>query len=825
MNVLFRSDAGPLEGFTSASFRVAVSDDGIGVVTALPDVVDSIVGTVVCSVDGVDVFAWRVEDREAIAQEVEEVNASGRGGSAAFERAVVLPAGYPTFTERTRTITAAPFAVWSQLLAEAQGRGRLTGVTPTWTATEDSKGDPWQTNVTVQLDPGTNLRQLLEEVAEVEGAEWFVNPDLTVDAAPQLGTDRSSEVVLFVGRDQLSRGRRQSSRRQRETVFLEASTGVSEVSNPGVDPDAGEIWLEAQDFADPITRPVVAARVAESLAEPDVEVEVSVAPDCGIFDTFNVGDLVGLDDGTGTITSVRVVGAFVQVAETIEVELTLISEVALRQKQLERAIEAKADVQLAASTSFQRRHGLVTADKFLSGAVGTDVAIASENYVPAIPGPGEGWAIFGNGNAEFNEAIFRGDLQSDNYVPDVSGWKLSRDGDAEFANIDLREKITFETTVTDAGKSLTVGMFHEGTGIEFDYLEPTSAFAGGVFLNAAPDGFTVPPPASRGMLLWRSSNQHIFVGEGAVDIRSLNGDVRVFPSDDEGQLNVSGDLVTQARFLAVGSAFLNSNLTVDGNAFLDAAVTVEGVTLLNGGAGVAGGLTVQAGGFNVQADGASITGGMNITSNGANIAGGVDITSNGLDVVGSTRLRDFTRVSATLRVDGTLDLRGFVDFATIGTTRFRYNDAGQGSQGGEPTFDTTQNDFGFIGIPSRRIFRGYAGAWLTGSDGKDKGEVVSANLEECYDKVKAMELHRYSRNKDRDDYYTAKGEAFLAGEDFGGAGHPRRVLGIMAEDAPDEVADEGHVNIDVYAYASLIAGAVKHLQDKVERLESARAND
>lgn len=429
MRVLLRNANGPVEGWTRASFRVALSDEGIGELEGVPEAIDPLTGTnVIVQVDGVDVFQFAVEERLSVAEDVDEIVASGRGAAAALERAIVLPPGYPTFTQRFQTLTGAPFAIWADVLAQAQGRGRLPGYTPTWTATEDSNGDPWQANITVQLDPGTNLKELLREVGEVEGAEWIVRPDLSIDAAPVLGVDRSTEVVLFVGRNQVSRGRKESTRRQRQTIFLEASTGVSESTNTGLDVLAGEIWLEGQDFADPTTRPFVAAQIAAQLGQPEVEVDVRVAPDCGIFTRFDVGDIIGLDTGSGPVEFVRVVGASVEIEEdNVEVELTLVSEIALRSQQLDRAIQAKADVQLAASTSFQRRHGLVTADRFLTGAVGSDVAIASANYVPDVAG----WAILGDGTGEFNDVTIRGDLRSVNYVSGSTGWALDRDGNLE----------------------------------------------------------------------------------------------------------------------------------------------------------------------------------------------------------------------------------------------------------------------------------------------------------------------------------------------------------------------------------------------------------
>jgi hypothetical protein len=448
MIVTFSSDAGPIEGFLEATIRVGINDEGIGSLRAPRDVIDRIEGPISCFVDSDLIFSWIPEDEQTTANDDELIQISGRGLAAILERVIVLPVDYPNFTDRTRTEQGAPFAIWAELLGEGQARGRATSLTPSWTSTDDSNGDPWTETIDIRLEPGTDLRQLLDSVAEVEGAEWIIRPDGTIDAAPQLGEDRSDQVVLFYGRDQVSRERRSSSREQRQAIFVEASTGVSEALN-SADPDAGEIWLEAQDYADPLSRQALANKLALKLGASEEEADVILSSEAGAFTSFFPGDLVGLDSGSGSPEVVRVVGITLSVQDGVDVtlEATLITEVELRSRQIERAIEAKADVRLAASPSIQRRHGLVTADKFLSGAVGTDVAISSENYIPGL----EGWAILGNGDAEFNDAIFRGDLESNNYVEGISGWRLDQEGDAELNEGRFRGLITGSAFTTDDG--------------------------------------------------------------------------------------------------------------------------------------------------------------------------------------------------------------------------------------------------------------------------------------------------------------------------------------------------------------------------------------
>lgn len=83
----------------------------------------------------------------------------------------------------------------------------------------------------------------------------------------------------------------------------------------------------------------------------------------------------------------------------------------------------------------------------------------SGNYVSGV----SGWAIDINGNSEFNNSVFRGDveassltltgagaqLQSDNYVPGNAGWSINNDGTAEFFDGEFRGTIYAEEIVGD----------------------------------------------------------------------------------------------------------------------------------------------------------------------------------------------------------------------------------------------------------------------------------------------------------------------------------------------------------------------------------------
>ena len=97
----------------------------------------------------------------------------------------------------------------------------------------------------------------------------------------------------------------------------------------------------------------------------------------------------------------------------------------------------------------------------MDAAVGN--VISSGNYVPDV----SGWSINRNGNAEMNNVRIRGDvsstgaLQSSTYVAGSTGWIISGNGSAEFNNIRLRINLS---------SVVTVPTFNPGTRITNSWL-------------------------------------------------------------------------------------------------------------------------------------------------------------------------------------------------------------------------------------------------------------------------------------------------------------------------------------------------------------------
>ncbi|MBB5081387.1 fibronectin type III domain-containing protein [Nonomuraea endophytica] len=62
--------------------------------------------------------------------------------------------------------------ILTTLIAEGSGRGTLPGLVVDFTATHDSAGQPWSAELTIGLEPGTDLLQLLINLSEQGVCDW-----------------------------------------------------------------------------------------------------------------------------------------------------------------------------------------------------------------------------------------------------------------------------------------------------------------------------------------------------------------------------------------------------------------------------------------------------------------------------------------------------------------------------------------------------------------------------------------------------------------------------------------------------------------------------
>lgn len=154
----------------------------------------------VASLGGTDRFAWLGEDvvEELLEGGGTKATISGRGLAAELERGVVVPSGYPSHTVRERELTGAPMEIWRTLLAEAQGRGVLSGWSTSFTDSADTDGTSWAHTFVLTTGPGANLLDLLSQLADAEQCEWRARPDRTLDAWRSPGSDLSGSVRWYM---------------------------------------------------------------------------------------------------------------------------------------------------------------------------------------------------------------------------------------------------------------------------------------------------------------------------------------------------------------------------------------------------------------------------------------------------------------------------------------------------------------------------------------------------------------------------------------------------------------------------------------------------
>lgn len=92
-------------------------------------------------------------------------------------------------------------------------------------------------------------------------------------------------------------------------------------------------------------------------------------------------------------------------------------------------------------------------DPIVSGEVLIPSGMRSDNYVDGV----SGWRIGKDGTAQFTDIVLDSssvDLQSSNYVPDHAGWAINSDGSAQFSDVE----VTGQFYTARSGRRMTVGV-------------------------------------------------------------------------------------------------------------------------------------------------------------------------------------------------------------------------------------------------------------------------------------------------------------------------------------------------------------------------------
>ena len=139
-----------------------------------------------------------------------------------------------------------------------------------------------------------------------------------------------------------------------------------------------------------------------------------------------------------------------------------------------------------------------------------------------------------------------------------------------------------------------------------------------------------------------------------------------------------------------------------------------------------------------------------------------------------------------------------------------------GSKGTEPSlFNTSGNGWGYIGGSGYSWYRVY-GTGGSVSDRNKKYDITKADCSEQYENIKNINLYNYRTISDKVNEETGDVEEKIYRQDL--------MLGCMVDELPTETvfydneSGDGKA-VDMYSYTSMILGATKHLQTKVETLE------
>lgn len=142
-------------------------------------------------------------------------------------------------------------------------------------------------------------------------------------------------------------------------------------------------------------------------------------------------------------------------------------------------------------------------------------------------------------------------------------------------------------------------------------------------------------------------------------------------------------------------------------------------------------------------------------------------------------------------------------------------DAERSSGRTDLTIMPNKNNYGIFGRSNYYWYVGWASGWKTPSYRKSKYDIRIADDSLLYEHVKNMNIYNYRRVRNTED-----GQGPLEEHDYRGD----LQMGAMIDELPFEVVDhdtemgEGK-GVDIYGYASLIAGALRHTISKLEALE------
>lgn len=307
--------------------------------------------------------------------ETRTVTVSGNGTAQALTWAKVFSPHYPAWNmEQWPTLGMTQMAVWLGQLAEANKRGTVTFVEPSFTGEVDSAGQPWEdinyvdpllqqkldigTAVGLQLDLGTDLLELLgrcsgqrdDEPSHVR-VEWTMWPGYVLDVRRQVGAHREQDVIFYEGSAVISVTRDRARDQIANLVVVREAHGFLSTA---ADPTSAAHWGQREHYEvnesleDHTRRAAVAATMLAQRKDETDSWTIEVSPDepgRRVFVDYRLGDWIGFsrqrDDGAAaTVEPMRVMGLAMQYAagQRPKLQLTLRSLYEQREVDLARQL-------------------------------------------------------------------------------------------------------------------------------------------------------------------------------------------------------------------------------------------------------------------------------------------------------------------------------------------------------------------------------------------------------------------------------------------------------------------------------------------------------
>jgi len=124
-----------------------------------------------------------------------------------------------------------------------------------------------------------------------------------------------------------------------------------------------------------------------------------------------------------------------------------------------------------------------------------------------------------------------------------------------------------------------------------------------------------------------------------------------------------------------------------------------------------------------------------------------------------------------------------------------------GSQGSEPTLRPSHTGgWGAVGSSGFPFYQMHSHSFNQASSLELKTAIADLEPNDAYDKIKSLKVHRYKyKGKEEDVEH----------------------LGLISEEAPNELLSDDGKAVDLYAYISLVTAAVQEIQERLEKLEEA----